>query len=82
MVTKDDLCQAAGALQLRAEQTSGIEAAIHAVHSIFSADESEAILLVDASNAFILEQTGGSQKCSASLSINCFRSDQHLLCLL
>ncbi|XP_019860066.1 PREDICTED: uncharacterized protein LOC109588333 [Amphimedon queenslandica] len=52
MVTKDDLREAAGALQLCAGQTLGIEAAIHAVHSIFSAVESEAILLVDASNAF------------------------------
>ena len=53
MVTKNDLREAAGALQLCAGQTSGIEAAIHAVHSIFSAGESEAILLVDAPTPLI-----------------------------
>ncbi|KAL9984997.1 hypothetical protein ACROYT_G007348 [Oculina patagonica] len=31
---------------------SGSEAAVHAIHSIFEADETDAVLLIDASNAF------------------------------
>ncbi len=34
------------------EQISGTEAAVHAVQSLFQQDETEAILLVDATNAF------------------------------
>ena len=41
-----------GALQLCAGQDAGIEAAIHAMRDIFIDDETEAILLVDARNAF------------------------------
>ena len=43
---------ASGSLQLCAEQKSGREAAIHAMHAIFEADDTDAILLIDASNAF------------------------------
>ena len=52
MVTRLDIQEAAGSLQLCAGQISGIEAAVHAVHSLFQQEEREAILLVDASNAF------------------------------
>ena len=41
-----------GALQLCAGQDAGIEAAIHAMSDIFNAEETDAILLVDARNAF------------------------------
>ena len=51
-VTKGDLQEAAGPKQLCAGQIAGIEAAVHAMRSIFSSDDTEAILLVDASNAF------------------------------
>src|SRR5690349_14397772 len=44
--------QAAGALQVCAGQESGIEAAIHAMLTLFQADDTDAILLVDAENAF------------------------------
>ena len=50
--TKVDIQEAAGSLQLCAGQISGIEAAVHAVDSLFQQEETEAILLVDASNAF------------------------------
>ena len=39
-------------MQLCAGQISGIEAAIHAMRSIYSSKDTEAVLLVDASNAF------------------------------
>ena len=49
---KDDICQCAGSLQVCAGQEGGSEAAIHAMRSIFHADESDCVLLVDAKNAF------------------------------
>lgn len=86
MVTKDDLREAAGALQLCAGQTSGIEAAIHAVRSTFSDDESEAILLVDASNAFnylnkqvALRNVRHLCPSIATVLINTYRSSSELL---
>ena len=50
--TKDDVQDAAGARQLCAGQIAGIEAAIHSVTNAFHSDDVEAVLLVDASNAF------------------------------
>ena len=52
MVTRMDIQEAAGSIQLCAGQISGIEASVHAVRSLFQRDDTEAILLVDASNAF------------------------------
>ena len=51
-VTKSDLQDVTGSLQLCGSQIAGIEAAVHAVRSAFNGDEFQAILLVDASNAF------------------------------
>ena len=51
-VTKGDIQDATGSLQLCAGQIAGIEAAVHAVRSIFSMADTEAAFLVDASNAF------------------------------
>ncbi len=51
-VTKIDIQDAVGSIQLCAGQISGTEAAVHAVQSLFQQDETEAILLVDATNAF------------------------------
>ena len=50
-VIKNDVSIAAGALQLCAGQPSGCEAAVHAVRNIFE-EECDAVILVDASNAF------------------------------
>ena len=44
--------KAAGPLQLCAGQSAGVEAAVHAMRNIFAADEVDAVLLVDADNAF------------------------------
>ena len=52
MVAKKDVVEASGSLQLCAGQKSGSEAAIHAMHAIFEADDTDAVLLIDASNAF------------------------------
>ena len=51
-VAKQDVINASGAMQVCAVQKSGGEAAIHAMRNIFEADETDAPLLVDASNAF------------------------------
>ena len=51
-VVKEDIKKAAGCLQLWAGQEVGCEAAIHAMHKIFESNETEAILIVDAENAF------------------------------
>ena len=52
MLFKNDLTHAAGALQLSAGQDAGVEAIVHAMHDIFSEENTEAVLLIDAENAF------------------------------
>lgn len=49
---KNEIQQAAGNLQLCVGQMGGCEAAVHAMADIFDDEETEAVLLVDASNAF------------------------------
>ena len=49
---KCDIQQACGCQQMCGGQLSGIEAAVHATKATFEARENEAMLLVDASNAF------------------------------
>ena len=51
-IAKKDVKEAAGSLQVCAGQESGSEAAVHAIYDIFKKDETEAVLLVDAENAF------------------------------
>ena len=51
-VTKCDVIAASGSLQVCAGLKSGSEAAVHAIRNIFEADETDAVLLIDASNAF------------------------------
>ena len=51
-VAEQDVINASGAMQVCAGQKSGGEAAIHAMRNIFEADETDAALLVDVSNAF------------------------------
>ena len=49
---RPDVQTATDCIQLCGGQISGIEAAVHAVRSTFDLNETEAVLLVDASNAF------------------------------
>ena len=51
-IVKLDVLEAAGCLQLCAGQDAGNEAAVHAMRAIFCDNSTEAVLLVDASNAF------------------------------
>ena len=51
-IAKKDVVEGSGSLQLCAGQKSGSEAAIHAMHTIFETDETDGVLLIDASNAF------------------------------
>ena len=51
-VTRSDIQDAAGSVQLCAGQLAGCEAAIHSVRESFQDNSTEAALLVDASNAF------------------------------
>ena len=51
-VLKKDIMHAAGVAQVCAGHPAGCEAAIHALRSVFTALDTEAVLLVDADNAF------------------------------
>ena len=51
-ILKRDIQDVVGSAQVCVGQISGIEAAVHAVQSLFECPENEALLLVDASNAF------------------------------
>ena len=51
-VVKTDVTEASGSLQLCAGQKLGNEAAVHPMNIIFEADNTDAELLIDASNAF------------------------------
>ena len=51
-VTKPEVIDASGSLQVCAGHKSGNEAAIHAMRELFEHDNSDAVLFIDASNAF------------------------------
>ena len=51
-VLGQDVLEAIGSVQLCAGQKGGCEAAVHALRTSFESDSTEAILLVDAKNAF------------------------------
>ena len=50
--TKQDVIDASGSLQVCAGHKSGSEAEMYEMHTIFEADETDAVLLIDALNAF------------------------------
>ena len=49
---KEEIKEAAGPLQVCAGHSAGSEAAIHAMGQVFVEEETDGILLIDASNAF------------------------------
>ena len=51
-IISDDIQDAAGSLQVCAGHISGCEAAIHAMRLVFQSQETDGMILVDASNAF------------------------------
>ena len=51
-IFRRNILESAGDLQLCAGQLAGCEAVVHALRSMFSEDDSDEILLVDADNAF------------------------------
>ena len=51
-IAKKDVKDAAGSLRVCAVQEAGSEVAIHAIYNVHQQDETEAVLLVDAHNAF------------------------------
>ena len=51
-VLKDDIQEAAGPLQTATGLQGGAEAAIHSMKIIFEQEDTEAVILIDASNAF------------------------------
>ena len=51
-VLRTDIKNAAGVTQLCAEQEGGVEAALHAMIQVFEYDDTDAVLLVNAQNAF------------------------------
>ena len=84
-IIRQDVQEAAGSVQLCAGQISGIEAVVHAVRTLLQSDETEALLLVDASNAFnsLNRQTAlhNIQRLCPSLAtalINTYRSPSEL----
>ena len=50
-VVKPDIQEASGCLQMCGGQIAGIEAAVHAVRTAFESNDTETVLLVDATNA-------------------------------
>ena len=49
---KQDVCNSVDNLQTCGGQQAGVEAVMHAMHNVYNEDNCEAILLVDATNAF------------------------------
>ena len=84
-VVADDVTSAAGPLQLCCGQDAGCEAAVHAMRTVFEADDTDAILLVDAANAFnnlnrLVALYNIQYLCPsiATVLINCYRMSSSL----
>jgi len=52
VVPRNHVKKSVGSLQVCAGQEAGCEAAIHAMKDIFEQEDTEAVLLIDAANAF------------------------------
>ena len=51
-IAQPEIIQATGSMQVCAGQKSGSEAAMHGMSEIFHGEDTDAVLLIDASNAF------------------------------
>ena len=81
----EDIQEAAGPLQVCAGHISGCEAAVHAIRQVYESQQTEAVILVDASNAFNSLNRDAAlhniQQLCPSLSkiiINTYREDSQL----
>ena len=84
-IIRPDILKAAGTLQLCAGQEAGCEAAVHALRRMFDDENTEGVLLVDASNAFNnLNRQAALHNVQllcpplASILINTYRTDAQL----
>ena len=75
-IAAPDIQDTSGCLQTCGGQISGIEAAVHAVRSVFDTDECEAVLPVDATNAFNTLNRLVALQHKASLPTHCHRTYQ------
>ncbi len=80
-----DVLRAAGPLQLCAGHTAGCEAAVHALRDLFRQADTDAIILVDASNAFnnlnrqvALHNIRYQCPAISTMLINCYRGNAPL----
>ena len=85
LTIKEDIQEAAGPLQVCAGHISGCEAAVHAMRQVYDSQQTEAVILVDASNAFNALNREAAlrniQQLCPSLSkiiINTYREDSEL----
>ena len=74
----DDVQVAAGPLQTCAGHQAGCEAAVHAMKEVFTCDDTEAILLVDASNAFNTINRQAALKHQCCLPCNLYYTEKHI----
>ena len=65
---KQDILEGVGSIQLCGGQVAGCEAAVHAVQNLFDDESTEAILLVNATNAF---DTINCQAALHNIHFNC-----------
>ena len=84
-IVKYDLQDAVGTIQLCAGQDAGCEAAVHAMERVFADKDTEAMILVDASNAFnCLNRQATLLNCGtvcptlSHILINTYRSNSQL----
>ena len=84
-VLMNEVADAVGSLQVCAGQDAGCEAAIHALLKIFEQEETEAVMLVEASNAFnsinriaFLHNVRKICPSIATFTINCYSSSSLL----
>ena len=80
VAVRGDVLDVAGSQQLCAGQIAGTEAAVYAVCSSFASDDCEALLLVDARNAFNALNCQTALRNIMSLFFSSHCADQLLLC--